>query len=282
MKKRIILRYALTLMLLLGIIAGGGFTALAAGEVTVQVSDVSVSPGQTVTTELVMDGTFAAFQGRLVYDTGALVLEKIEATSAISGNMTMFNQDSITGEFKDGIFAMASSSDKSVSGAVLTFTFRAGDNASGDYSFSVEQFKVYDEEGAELTVNAVDTIVDKGSLSSTTSKSTDSGSSNSESAASGSSGSESTDSGSATSGSSTSESTNSGSSKLESTTSGSSNSESTNSDPGQSGGNGLVILLIVSAVVVVGAVVTVFVVRARKKNNQTEDHQEDNQTEDTE
>ena len=39
-----------------------------------------------------MNGTFATFQGRLLYDTDALILEKMEAADAISGGMTIFNQ----------------------------------------------------------------------------------------------------------------------------------------------------------------------------------------------
>lgn len=164
MRKGIVLRCVLTLMLLFGVYGGGNLTALAAGTVTVQVGDVSVSPGQTVTTELVMDGTFATFQGRLLYDTDALTLEEMEATDAISGSMTIFNQDAITGEFMDASFASASTSDTAVNGAVLTLTFRAGDNADGTYSFRVEQFQVYDAAGEELSVEAIDTIVDREAL----------------------------------------------------------------------------------------------------------------------
>lgn len=164
MKKEIILRCVLTLMLLVGIYGGGSLTVLAAGQVTVQVNDVNVSPGETVTTELVMNGTFATFQGRLLYDTDALILEKMEAADAISGGMTIFNQDAVTGEFVDASFASASTSDMEINGTVLTLTFRAGDEASGSYSFRVEQFQVYDAAGEELTVEAVDTVVDRETL----------------------------------------------------------------------------------------------------------------------
>ena len=164
MKKGIILRCVLTLMLLVGIYGGGSLTVLAAGQVTVQVNDVNVSPGETVTTELVMNGTFATFQGRLLYDTDALILEEMEAADAISGSMTIFNQDAVTGEFVDASFASASTSEMEINGTVLTLTFRAGDKASGSYSFRVEQFQVYDAAGEELTVEAVDTVVDRAAL----------------------------------------------------------------------------------------------------------------------
>jgi hypothetical protein len=159
MRRKIIRKCTLVLVLLLNIFWAVDLAALAAGEVTVQVKDVSASAGQTVTTELIMDGTFAAFQGALIYDTDALTLEKIEATSLLSGSMTMFTQDEITGEFKNGSFVSASAHNAVINGAVLTFTFRAGSNANGTYSFSIEQLLVYDEEGAPLTVNAVDTVV---------------------------------------------------------------------------------------------------------------------------
>ncbi|MDR0671551.1 MAG: cohesin domain-containing protein [Oscillospiraceae bacterium] len=159
MRKRAIRPCALTLVLLLGVFGGVDLAALAAGEVMVRVKDVSVSAGQTVTTELIMEGTFAAFQGVLTYDTGALTLEKIEATSLLSESMTMFTQDEITGAFTNGSFVSASAHNAEISGAVLTFTFRAGDNADGTYSFRVEQLLVCDEEGVPLTVNAADTIV---------------------------------------------------------------------------------------------------------------------------
>ena len=51
-----------------------------------------------------------------------------------------------------------------INGTVLTLTFRAGDEASGSYSFRVEQFQVYDAAGEELTVEAVDTVVDREAL----------------------------------------------------------------------------------------------------------------------
>ncbi|MDR0382156.1 MAG: hypothetical protein LBH86_09235 [Oscillospiraceae bacterium] len=150
---------ALALVPLLWIFGSANLAVLAAGEVTVQVKDVTVSAGQTVTTELIMDGTFAAFQGALTYDTDALTLEKIEASSLLSGGLTRFNQDAITGEFISGSFVSASAGNMVVDGAALTFTFSAGSNASGTYSFGVEQLLVYDEEGTLLTVNAVDTVV---------------------------------------------------------------------------------------------------------------------------
>lgn len=159
MQRRVILKFTLTLVLLLGIFFNTGFTARASGEVTVQVKDVSASAGQTVTTELIMEGTFASFQGELIYDTDALTLENIEATSLVSGSITMFNQDEVTSKFINGSFVSASASNAVINGAVLTFTFSAGSNANGSYSFSIEQFLVYDEDGQQLTVNAVDTSV---------------------------------------------------------------------------------------------------------------------------
>ncbi|MDR1158290.1 MAG: hypothetical protein LBK75_08345 [Oscillospiraceae bacterium] len=159
MRRKIILKCALIFVLLLDILRGVDLTALAADKVTVQVKDVIASAGQTVTTELIMDGTFAAFQGVLMYDTGALTLEKIEATSLLSGSITVFTQDETTGTFVNGSFVSASANNAVVDGAVLAFTFRAGSNANGTYSFSIEQLLIYDEEGVSLTVDAVDTIV---------------------------------------------------------------------------------------------------------------------------
>ena len=137
-----------------------GLVASAADVVTVQVEAVSVmAGGQTVTTELIMDGTFAAFQGALLYDTDALKLEKVEATSLLSESMTMFNKDEITGEYISGAFASASAYNAVINGAVIRFTFKARSNASGTYSFSLEQLKIYDEKGVLLTIDAVDTDV---------------------------------------------------------------------------------------------------------------------------
>jgi len=146
-------------MLLLSFFSGAALAAPTAGEVAVQVKDVSAEAGQTVTAELIMDGSFAAFQGILIYDTGALTLEKIETKSLLSGSMTLFNQDEDTGEFLNGSFISASGKNMVANGAVLTFTFVAGSNANATYSFSLEQLKVYDEKGVELTINPVDTIV---------------------------------------------------------------------------------------------------------------------------
>jgi len=146
-------------VVLLSFFAGAALAAPTAGEVTVQVKDISAEAGQTVTTELIMDGSFAALQGILIYDTGALTLEKIETTSLLSGSITLFNQDEDTGEFLNGSFISALGKNTVANGAVLTFTFVAGSNANANCSFSLEQLKVYDEKGVELTIIAVDTIV---------------------------------------------------------------------------------------------------------------------------
>ena len=159
MQRENIFTYILTVMLLLSFFSGAALAAPTAGEVAVQVKDVSAEAGQTVTAELIMDGSFAAFQGILIYDTGALTLEKIETKSLLSGSMTLFNQDEDTGEFLNGSFISASGKNMVANGAVLTFTFVAGSNANATYSFSLEQLKVYDEKGVELTINPVDTIV---------------------------------------------------------------------------------------------------------------------------
>lgn len=286
MRKRIIFKYALTLMLLLGILGSGCFTALAAGEVTVQVNDVSVSPGETVTTDLIMNGTFAGFQGRLLYDSDALTLENIEASDAISGSMTMFNQDDITDEFLDGTFISASTSNMTVDGAVLTFTFTASDNASGTYSFSVEQFLVSDADGTELTVNTVDTVIDRGVLEPTNSEPEDTDQTGSEGANSESTGSGSTDTEQTSSASANSESTDSENTNSELTASEQAGPESTTGDSAssESGSNTWIIVVIVLVVVVVGAVVAVVVVRNKKANTQIEDsnQEDDDQTEEVE
>lgn len=261
MRRRRIFKCALTLMLLLGIFWGEGITALAAAEVTVQVKDVSVSPGKTVTTELIMGGTFAAFQGLLVYDTNALTLEKIEATSALSGSMTMFNQDEITDEFKDGSFVSASANNAEINGAVITFTFRAGSNANGTYSFSISQFLVYDENGTELIVNAVDIPVERPGNYSTPTEEATQGGSNQE--------------GSTQEGTNQEEITSQGGTSQEETTTpvtNTSGADSNNLDSDRSGG-GLVILLIILALAAV--IIALAVVRAKKKNNQIEDPTED-------
>lgn len=251
MRRRIIPTCTLTLMLLLGICLGAGFTALAAGQVTVQVKDISVSPGNTVTTELIMDGTFASFQGLLVYDTNALTLEKIEATSALSGSITMFSQDEITDEFKDGSFASALANNAEINGAVLTFTFRAGSNANGTYSFSIAQFLVYDENGTELTVNAVDTPVERpGNYSIPTEDPTQEGNNQEETTS------------------------QEGTGQEETTTpaTNTSGADLNKLDSDRSGG-GLVILLIILALVAAGIALTV--IRVKKKNNQIENSTED-------
>lgn len=161
MRGRAVFRWALTFVLLLGIFLGTGPAALAAGEVTVQVKDVTVSAGQTVTTELIMKGTFASFQGVLVYDTDALTLEKVEATSLISGSMTIFKQENTTGKFLNGSFVSAAANDSTIDGAVLTFTFTGGSNAKGTYSFSLEEMLVYDAGGAKLTIKSEQTPVEE-------------------------------------------------------------------------------------------------------------------------
>ena len=254
--RRRIPKCTLTLILMLGICWSAGFTVLAADQVTVQVKDISVSPGNTVTTELIMDGTFAAFQGLLVYDTNALTLEKIEATSALSGSMTMFKQDEITDEFMDGSFVSALANNTEINGAVLTFTFRAESNANGTYSFSINQFLVYDEEGTELTVNAVDTPVERpGNYPASTEEPTQGGTNQGG--------------------------TNQGGTSQEETTPATNTS---GADPNKLDSDrfagGLAILLIILALAAVGIVL--IVIRAKKKNNQIEDQegQTKNQIED--
>lgn len=160
MQRKKIFKYMLTVVILLGFFSGTVLTASAAGEVTVQVKDVSVSAGQTVTTEMIMNGSFAAFQGSLIYDTNALTLENIEATSLLSESMTMFNKDEVTGKFTSGTFVSVSAKNAAVNGTVFKITFKAGSNAKGTYSFSLEQFKIFDENGAQLTVIPVNTTIE--------------------------------------------------------------------------------------------------------------------------
>ena len=160
-----IFKYALTLTLMLSMLVCGSLVAFAAGEVTVRVDSVTVSSsGEEVTAEMTIDGAFAAFQGRFVFDTDALKLEDIEVSDALSANMTMFNQDDITDEFVDGTFASAGANDISVDGPVFTLTFKALGNASGTYEISIEQFKIFDAAGEALTVNTAGNVVEEETL----------------------------------------------------------------------------------------------------------------------
>lgn len=159
-----IFKYALTLTLMLSMLICGSLVAFAAGEVTVQVDSVTVSSGETVTAEMTIDGAFAAFQGRFVFDTDALKLEDIEVSDDLAANMTMFNQDDITDEFVDGTFASAGANDISVDGPVFTLTFKALGNASGTYEISIEQFKIFDAAGEALTVNTAGNVVEEETL----------------------------------------------------------------------------------------------------------------------
>ena len=160
-----IFKYALTLTLMLSMLICGSLVAFAAGEVTVQVDSVTVSSGETVTAEMTIDGAFAAFQGRFVFDTDALKLEDIEVSDTMSANMTMFNQDDITDEFVDGTFASAGANDISVDGPVFTLTFRGLDGADGStYEISIEQFKIFDAAGEALTVNTAGNVVEEETL----------------------------------------------------------------------------------------------------------------------
>ncbi len=158
MKK--ILTGLLSVAILLTVVSSMAFTAAAAGEVTMSVKEVSAKAGQTVTTELIMNGTFAGFQGKLEYDTDALTLEKIETTKAItgSGNMTMFQEDQATGKFISGSFVNASPTDKTVNGAVLKFTFKATSKANGTYKFRLTQIKVLDAAFKNVPVKADGTV----------------------------------------------------------------------------------------------------------------------------
>ena len=160
-----IFKYALTLTLMLSMLICGSLVAFAAGEVTVQVDSVTVSSGETVTAEMTIDGAFAAFQGRFVFDTDALKLEDIEVSDDLAANRTMFNQDDITDEFVDGTFASAGANDISVDGPVFTLTFRGLDGADGStYEISIEQFKIFNAAGEALTVNTVNTVVEEETL----------------------------------------------------------------------------------------------------------------------
>ena len=150
---------------MLSMLVCGSLVAFAAGEVTVRVDSVTVSSsGEEVTAEMTIDGAFAAFQGRFVFDTDALKLEDIEVSDALSANMTMFNQDDITDEFVDGTFASAGANDISVDGPVFTLTFKALGNASGTYEISIEQFKIFDAAGEALTVNTAGNVVEEETL----------------------------------------------------------------------------------------------------------------------
>ena len=162
--RRNIFKYALALTIALSMLICGSLVAFAAGEVTVQVDSVTVSSGETVTAEMTIDGAFAAFQGRFVFDTDALKLEDIEVSDDLAANRTMFNQDDITDEFVDGTFASAGANDISVDGPVFTLTFKALGNASGTYEISIEQFKIFNAAGEALTVNTAGNVVEEETL----------------------------------------------------------------------------------------------------------------------
>ena len=135
MKKKLLSR-VLSAVLLLALLTGMAFPALAAASVTLSVADVQAYPGDSVVVNVSLNGVTSGLQITLEYDSAVLTPEKIvKGPQCPSGWMDVSSNDLTMGRF---IAASGSLKNEAIDGVVVQYTYKVNPSAAlGKSSLSV-------------------------------------------------------------------------------------------------------------------------------------------------